>query len=101
MIESGQDIDPALLNKLVSLSGGDEKHVDRDLKIAGLIVLFVAPGLALFAWLIGLDSPEAFLPLLGVAALAGCVSIGLLVASAAIARANREEAAAASDQHKA
>ena len=100
MIESGQAIDPALLSKLVSLGEGD-KHVDRDLKIAGLIVLFVAPGLALLGWLIGLDSPEALLPLLGVAALAGCVSIGLLVASAVIARANREEAAAASDQHKA
>ena len=46
--------------------------------MAGLIVLFVAPGLALLGWFISLQAAEWLLPMLGVSALVGCVSIGLL-----------------------
>ncbi len=94
MIESGQPIDQALMDKLL---GGD-KRLDRDLKVAGLIVLFVAPGLALLGWFISLLSPEALFPMLGVSALVGCVSIGLLVASTVIGRSYREDDASAPNQ---
>ena len=94
MIESGQPIDQALMDKLL----GGNKRIDRDLKVAGLIVLFVAPGLALLGWFISLISAEALLPMLGVSALVGCVSIGLLVASKAIGRSYREDDASAPNQ---
>ncbi len=77
MIESGQPIDKALTDKLL----GGNQRLDRDLKVAGLIVLFVALGLALLGWIISLQYPAALLPMLGVSALVGCTSIGLLVAS--------------------
>ncbi len=94
MIKSGQPVDQALMDKLL----GGSKRLDRDLKIAGLIVLFVAPGLALLGWFVSLQSAEWLLPMLGVSALVGCVSIGLLVASMFVKRSYREDEASASNR---
>lgn len=82
MAESGQPLDQALMDQLL----GVNKHLDRDLKVAGLIVLFIAPGLALLGWLVSLLSPPWLFPTLGAAALVGCVGIGLLVASKFVER---------------
>jgi hypothetical protein len=94
VIESGQPVDRALIDKL--LGGGD--HVDRDLKIAGLIVLSVAPGLALLGWFISLQSAHWLLPILGAAALVGCVGIGLLAAAKVAGRSRRDNDASAPDR---
>jgi len=77
IIESGQPIDAALMDKLV----GGEKRLDRELMVAGLITLFVAPGLALLGWFISLLAPPWLLPMLGVAVLVAFVGIGLIVAA--------------------
>jgi len=90
MIDSGQAIDPALMDKLLSATGGSSKSVDRDLKIAGLIVLSLGPGLAIFGILIGQGAEEWLLPILGVAALVGFIGLGLLVASRAVNRMYKE-----------
>ena len=74
IIESGKEPDPAVVDKL----HGHEKASSNDLEVAGLIVIFVAPGLALMGYLIG---EEAFMPLLGVAGLVAFVGLGLLTAS--------------------
>lgn len=87
MIESGKEPDPELLNKLL----GHKKAPERDLKVGGLIVIFVAPGLALMGWVIGFRNPDAFMPLLGVAGLVGFVGIGLLTAAEYMKRARRED----------
>ncbi|MDH3620161.1 MAG: DUF6249 domain-containing protein [Gammaproteobacteria bacterium] len=89
MIESGKAPDQDLIDKLL----GHKKDPARDLKVAGLIVIFVAPGLALMGWLIGLAEPSAIMPLLGVAGLVGCVGIGLLVASRFLERAHEADSA--------
>jgi hypothetical protein len=83
MIESGKQPDPELIDKLL----GHKKDPSRDLKVGGLIVIFVAPGLALMGWLIGLDNKDAFHALLGVAGLVAFVGIGLLTASKFLERA--------------
>ncbi len=93
MIESGQPIDQALMDKL--LGGG--KRLDRDLKVTGLILLFVALGLALLAWIISPQYLVALLPLLGVSVLVICTSIGLLVASKVVGRAYRKDNVSESD----
>lgn len=90
MIESGQDVDQALMDKLL----GTAKQVDRDLKIGGLIVVCVAPGLAALGIFVSQQNPDALFPLLGVAALVACVGIGLLVASYVVGRSYREGTAA-------
>ncbi len=77
IIESGKTPDQQLVDKLL----GDNKAPDRELKVAGLIVTFVAPGLAAMAWLIGMQKPHALMPILGASILVGFVGVGLLVAA--------------------
>ena len=84
IIESGKEPDPEVVDKLL----GHKKAPARDLKVAGLIVIFVAPGLALMGFLI---DDGAFMPLLGVAGLVAFVGIGLLTASKFLERANAED----------
>lgn len=87
VIESGQPVDQALMDKVL----GGEKVVHRDLKIGGLIVLFTSPGLAVLGYFISLVNEKALMPLLGVAALTAFVGVGLLVASKYAERSYRED----------
>ena len=86
MLDSGQSIDQALMERLLPPRGGDSTRLERDLKVGGLIVLFVAAGLALLGWFIGMQFTQWLLPMLGVAALVGCVGTGLVVASNVVGR---------------
>lgn len=85
MIESGQTVDEALVDRVL----GSDKQLDRNLKVGGLIVIFAAPGLAILGWFISKIAAEALYPLLGVAGLAAFVGVGLLVASKVAARSAR------------
>jgi uncharacterized protein YneF (UPF0154 family) len=76
IIESGQPVDQALIDRIFG-----SKRLDRDLKIAGLITIFTAPGLAVLGWFISLLSEPWLLPMLGVAVLVAFVGGGLLVAA--------------------
>lgn len=87
IIESGKKPDQRLIDKLL----GTNKAPERDLKVAGLIVAFVAPGLAVMGWMISLKEPDALMPIIGAAVLVGFVGIGLLVAARYMARARRED----------
>ena len=87
IIESGKTPDQRLIDKLL----GTNKAPERDLKVAGLIVAFVAPGLAVMGWMVSLKEPDALMPIIGAAALVGFVGIGLLVAARYMARARRED----------
>jgi hypothetical protein len=87
MIESGKTPDQDLVDKLL----GHKKDPARDLKVGGLITLFVAPGLAIMGWVIGLSEPDAFMPLLGVAGLVAFVAIGLLTAARFLDRATQSD----------
>ena len=91
MLESDKPIDQELMDKIL----GSNDRLDLDLKVAGLITLFVAPGLAILGWFLSLLNAKVLLPLLGVSALVGLVSIGLLVASKSIERSYREDKASA------
>jgi hypothetical protein len=77
IIESGKQPDQQLMDKLL----GEDKAPERDLKVAGLIVIFVAPGLAVMGWFIGKDNADAFMALLGVSLLVAFVGLGLLTAA--------------------
>ena len=60
VIESGQPVDQELIDRLL----GGEKRIDRDLKVSGLIMLGVAPGLVALGAFIGLLDGAAFFPIL-------------------------------------
>ena len=91
IIECGQPIDADLADKLLSLSGGS-KQLDRDLKVGGVIMLFIAPGLLLMGWIMSIYlNPKVFGALLGVSALVLCIGMGLLAAAILVARGQRDE----------
>jgi len=79
IVESGQQIDAAVIDKMLAASGG-RARIDRDLKVSGLIVLFVAPGLAILGWFLGRLEEKLFGLMLGVALLVLFVGVGLLAA---------------------
>jgi hypothetical protein len=87
MIESGKEPDKAMVDKLI----GSRKKPERDLKVGGLIVIFVAPGLALMGWTISFVEEKVLIPLLGIAGLVLFVGIGLLAASNFLERANAKD----------
>lgn len=89
MIESGKEPDQAMIDKLL----GHGKKPARDLKVGGIITLFVAPGLAILGWAISFTAEEAFMPLLGVSLLVALVAIGLLTAARYLERADRDDSA--------
>ncbi|MDH3747388.1 MAG: DUF6249 domain-containing protein [Gammaproteobacteria bacterium] len=90
VVESGQDIDPAMVDKLLAAGAGRDR-IDRELKVAGLIVIFVAPGLALLGWFLSALREELLGVMLGVALLVGFVGAGLLVAGKVSERWYRED----------
>jgi len=81
LVESGQPIDEQLMDKLLSMGGGDSDRLDRGFKITGMIMLPTAVGLAIFGLVMGVQYPDTALPLLGVSALVGCIGLGFLVAA--------------------
>jgi hypothetical protein len=100
IIESGQTIDDELTDKLLSLTGGaSNKNLDRDLKVSGLILLAIAPGLAVFGWIMSLTlAPELLPVMLAVMALLVFVSIGLLGAAHYVRRADSQSGSVVGDQ---
>jgi hypothetical protein len=90
-IESGQPIDDEFADKLLSL-GTSTKDTARDLRVSGWIMVFVAPGLVAFGWLMSLSVAEVLLPVMtAVGALVAFIAMGLLVA-ARIAERRSDEA---------
>jgi len=80
VVESGQEIDPAIIDKILA-AGKELSRIDRDLRVSGLIVIFLSPGLAVFGWFLAKSRPEIMSVMLGIALLVGFIGIGLLVAA--------------------
>ena len=80
LVESGQEINEDLAVKLMNINAVNE-HLDRDLKISGVLMLPIAAGLAIFGLILGIQYPEALAPLLGVSVLVGVIGAGLLYAA--------------------
>ena len=81
LLESGQPVDDALLDRLTAAASGGSARLSRELTVWGVVVLAVAPGLALLAWFVALQYAPALYPILGAALLVGCTGIGLLIAA--------------------
>jgi hypothetical protein len=84
IVESGRDIDPAVIDRVVGTSGA--KELERDLKIGAYIVLAAAPGLLALGFFLGMISGEARVALIGVSVLVAFVGAGLLLASRLVER---------------
>ncbi len=79
LIDSGQTLDQTTINTI--LNGG--RRAGRDLRTAGLVVLFTAPGLAVLGWFVSALAAWALPPLLGAAVLVGLLGLGLIAAAKA------------------
>jgi hypothetical protein len=79
IIESGKDVDVEVIDRIMSDGGKSE----TDLKVGGLITMFVAPGLILLGYVLerATNNDEIFTIMLGVAGLVFFISIGLLLAA--------------------
>ena len=81
IIESGKEVDAEVIDRVMNDGGsGGSKG---DLKTAGLITLFAAPGLILLGYglEIASNNDEIFTIMIGVSGLVFFVAIGLLVAA--------------------
>lgn len=81
LIESGQPVDHEMIERLISAGSGDSVSLSRGLRVAGIIVLSVAPGIAVLGLLLQALAEWALYPLLGAALIVGCTGFGLLVAA--------------------
>ena len=92
IVESGQQIDAATIDKLLD-DGGDDERTDRGLKIAGIITLSVAPGLLALGYFFKPVAAQMMDIMMGVAALVALVGLGLLIAGKVCERWYRQDQA--------
>lgn len=90
IIDSGKDIDDAAIDRILKKADGTSENLARDLNVSGIIMLFIAPGLAILGYFIGLKHEAAFMPLVGVALLVLCIAFGLMVAAKAVNKYNNK-----------
>lgn len=84
-LERGAPLDPDLLERIMHPTKPAARREPlprgQGALVAGIIVIAFGVGFAILACFIGVDSPDARLPMLGVACLYICIGIGLLVVS--------------------
>ena len=78
LFESGRDIDPAMMDRLLSSGGDKADRLDRAFKMTGWILLPAAVGLLVLGLVLGIQVPDARLPLMGVSGLVACLGLGFL-----------------------
>ncbi len=90
VVESGQQLDVAVIDRMLGVTEGNER-ADRELKVAGIIVMFAAPGLLVLGWFMGRFNDKIFDVMLGVGSLVMLVGIGLYVAGMMSKRWQRQD----------
>ena len=78
LFESGRDIDPAMMDRLLPSGGDKADRLDRAFKMTGWILLPAAVGLLVLGLVLGIQVPDARLPLMGVSGLVACLGLGFL-----------------------
>ena len=77
LVESGTQLDEKLINQIT----GVNENLDRDLRFAGTLMLWISPGLAVLGIFLSMINTKALMPLLGVASLVGFIGFGLIYCS--------------------
>ena len=90
-IEKGQQLDPALVEKLTSYEHrGDPVH-PHDLQLGGIITLAAGVGIGLLSFFVGRVWPVALYPTLGAGVLVICVGVGLIIGGKSLAASRERE----------
>jgi hypothetical protein len=90
-IEKGQQLDPALIEKLTSNQQRAERIDPLHMKLGGIITIASGIGICLLALFMTGISQRAFYPIFGAGLAAICVGIGLRIASKVLAEARERE----------
>ena len=90
-IEKGQQLDPALVDKLTSNNQRAGRIDPLHVKLGAIITIASRIGICMLAVFIVGMSPISFYPIFGVGLLAICVGIGLRIASKTLAEARERE----------
>ncbi|XOV83996.1 MAG: hypothetical protein ACFHXK_02540 [bacterium] len=86
IVESGQRVDEHLAERLLS-NTTESKSLARDLRIGGLVLGCIAPGLSVMGWIMSITlAPELFTILLAVSILILFISAGLMLAAYMVSR---------------
>jgi hypothetical protein len=90
-IEKGQQLDPALIEKLTSNERRDERIEPLHVKLGGIITLAAGVGICLLSFFISRIAPIALYPIFGAGVLVICVGAGLLIGARALEAARARE----------
>jgi hypothetical protein len=93
-IERGQQLDPAIIERLMAREQHETEIDPMHLRLGGIIVIAAAIGLALLAIFLQMVVPKALFVLFGAAALGICLGVGLHIAARVLQRARATEDAA-------
>ena len=94
LVDSGQPLDDALIDRVLALGGRDALALARDLRVGAWVMFGLAAGLLLMGGVFGLVLAPVLLPVLaGVAGLVLCLGAGFGLASRGVLRFGTEEAA--------
>ncbi|HEX4649660.1 MAG TPA: hypothetical protein VH111_12585 [Steroidobacteraceae bacterium] len=85
-IERGLQLDPQLVEGLMTPEARDEPLNPVYLKVGGIVTIATGIGVALLSFFVAQVAPEALYPLLGAGVVAVCVGAGLMIAARAVAR---------------
>jgi Flp pilus assembly protein TadB len=89
-IERGQQLDPAIIERLMAREQREQEINPMHLQVGGIISIAASVGLAALAGLVSQVLPGALFPILGAGVLVMCVGVGLVVAARAIERHQRQ-----------
>src|SRR5262249_15019084 len=94
-IERGQQLDPALVERLMMRErhGKGAELEPVQFRIGGIVTVAAGIGVALLSFFISRVAPSAFYPILGVGVVAICVGAGLLVCAGVVERHRNTRAA--------
>ncbi len=84
VVESGRDIDVAVVDRLLGAS--DSWELARDLRLSVYVIVGVAVGLLALGLILGVINPEARVALMGVSALVAFIGVGLWFAAKFVER---------------
>jgi hypothetical protein len=90
-IDKGQQLDPALIEKLTSHERRDERIEPVHVKLGGVITLAAGVGICLLSFFISRIAPIALYPILGGGVLVICVGVGLLIGARVLTDAHARE----------
>ncbi len=90
LVESGQELDVEVIDRMMANTADREKS-EKDLKVGGIIMMFVAMGLTVLGWFLSRSNDEIFWVLLGVSLLVFLIGTGLFVAGVMTARWQRQD----------